>query len=309
MREPFVSVIMAALNHEPFAAEAAASVLTQDYERLELIAVDDRSDDCTADVLEQCAADAPAGRMRVVRHDHRVGIARTRAHALRLARGALIGVLDSDDMWLPDKLGPQVELMVEERDVGLTHAEFEAFDSRTGAVIPWGERDWDRDADPLRELVRLGCFVMTGTALIRRSAIERRGLGFVDPGYPSHDDYLLYLTIALDWRLAHEERIVMRYRRHAGNLTTALYAQNVPRARVNLVDQFVRRFPEARPRLGRELRRTVANQLVLAATIERRRSRLRAARWAATAFGRDPSVALGETARVVRAKLAKTAKP
>ena len=97
----------------------------------------------------------------------------------------------------------------------------------------------------------------------------------------------------------------MRYRRHAGNLTNVLYAQNVPRARLNLVEQFVRRFPEARSRLGGELRRTLARQLVLAAAIERRRSRLRAARWAANAVGRDPAVAFGEAARVVRSKLAR----
>lgn len=144
---------------------------------------------------------------------------------------------------------------------------------------------------------------MTGTTLIRRSAIEQRGLGFVDPGYPSYDDYLLFLTIALDWRFAHEDRVVMRYRRHAGNITNALFAENLPRARAGLVQQFVRRFPESRARLGGELRRTLARQLVLAATIERRRSRLRAARWTLGAFGRYPPAALDETVRVVRDKV------
>ena len=306
MTEPLVSVIMAARNHEAFAADAVASVLSQDYERLELIAVDDASDDATADVLEQCTSEAPPGRMRVVRHERQIGIAETRAHALRLARGELVGLLDSDDLWLPGKVGPQVALLVEQPDVGLVHAEFEAFDSSSGAAIPWGTRSWREDVDPLVELVRLGCFVMTGTTLIRRSAIEQRAVGFVNPGYASYDDYLLYLTIALDWRFAHEDRVVMRYRRHAGNLTNVLFADNLARARERLLEHFVARFPEARPRLGNELRRTLALQLVAAAANERKQSRARAARWTLSAIRRHPPAAIGAAVRVVGGKVGRS---
>lgn len=297
---------MAARNHEAYAAAAAASVLDQDYERLELLAIDDCSDDATADVLEACAVEAPPGRMRVLRHERQEGIAETRAHALSLAQGELIGLLDSDDLWLPGKVGPQVELLAARPDVGLVHAEFEAFDDTTGAALPWGSREWDRDGDQLVELVRLGCFVMTGTVLLRRVAIEQRGLGFVNPGYPSYDDYLLFLTIALDWELAHEDRVVMRYRRHPGNLTNVLFSDNLARARVNLLDQFVERFPDAKPRLGDELRRTLAEQLVTAAVRERGRSNTRAARWTLEAFRQHPSTAFETASRAVRKRVAET---
>jgi glycosyltransferase involved in cell wall biosynthesis len=295
-----VSVLMAARNHERYAADAAASVLEQDYDCLELIAVDDASDDATPDVLERCAADAPPGRMRLVRHERQEGIAETRAHALSLARGAFIGLLDSDDLWLPGKLGPQVELLTAEPDVGLVHAEFEAFDSDTGQPIPWGSRDWNRDSDQLVELVRLGCFIMTGTTLIRREAIELRGVGFENPGYPSYDDYLLFLTIALDWRIAHEPRTVMRYRRHPGNLTNVLFSGNLARARANLLESFLDRFPEARERLGDERRRTLAHLLVAAAAHNPRRDRLKSVRWALEGFRQHPSAALNEAGRVTR---------
>jgi glycosyltransferase involved in cell wall biosynthesis len=300
---PLVSVLMAARNHERYAADAAASVLNQDYEPLELIAVDDASDDATPDVLENCATEAPPGRMQVVRHERQEGIGPTRAHALRLARGDLIGVLDSDDLWLPGKLGPQVELLAAEPEAGLVHADFEAFDSDTGQPVPWSPR-WDHDANQLAELVRVGCFVMTGTVLIRRSAIDRRGLGFVNTGYASYDDYLLFLTIALDWRLAYEPRMVMRYRRHQGNLTNVLFAGNLARARANLLEDFVRRFPEARERLGTELRRTLARELVRAAVHERSSSNARALRWSLAALRQHPPAALGAAAPFVRERLA-----
>ena len=179
------------------------------------------------------------------------------------------------------------------------HADFEAFDSDTGQPVPWLPQ-WDHGADQLAELVRVGCFVMTGTVLIRRSAIDRRGLGFVDTGYASYDDYLLYLTIALDWRLAYEPRMVMRYRRHQGNLTNVLFAGNLARARANLLEEYVRRFPEARERLGTDLRRTLARELVRAAVHERSSSNARALRWSWAALRKHPPAALGSAAHYVR---------
>lgn len=303
MTQPLVSVLMAARNHVSFAADAVASVLEQDYEPLELIAIDDASDDETADVLEDCAAAAPRGRMVVIRHERQKGIAATRAHALRLAKGDFIGLLDSDDLWLPGKVRPQVELLVAEPTVGLTHAAFEAFRSETGEAVPW-DPEWDLDADPLVELVRRGCFIMTGTTLIRRAAIDTRGVGFVTLDYASYDDYLLYLTLALDWRIAYEDRTVMRYRRHEGNLTNVLFAGNLPRARIDLLAEFLRRFPEARERLGAERRRTIARLLVRAAVYDRTRDPARAAGSILSGLRQDPVAALGEITSVVRNRVA-----
>jgi glycosyltransferase involved in cell wall biosynthesis len=301
--EPHVSVLMAALNHERFAADAVRSVLDQDYEPLELIAIDDASDDSTAEVLEQCAAEAPPGRMRVVRHERREGIAETRAHAVRLAHGELIGLLDSDDLWLPGKLGPQAALLRDEADVGLVHGEYEAFDSDTGETIPWGSRNWDRDGDQLLELVRQ-TFIMCGSVLVRRSAIDRRGVGFVETGYPGYDDYLLWLTIALDWRVAHQDRKVMRYRRHAGNLSQILVdSANPARARAGILELFATKFPEAEERAGAELRRMIARHLISAAARERSRSNMRALQWTLSAFRQDPATALDAFTQTVGERL------
>lgn len=306
MTRPVVSVLMAARNHAPFVADAVASVLEQDYEPLELVAIDDASDDETPDVLEDCAAAAPRGRMRVVRHERQEGIAATRAQALRLARGDFIGLLDSDDLWLPGKVAPQVELLESEPQVGLTHAAFEAFNSDTGLPVPW-DPEWNLEDDQLVELVRQGCFVMTGTTLIRRAAIDTRGIGFVSFDYASYDDYLLYLTIALDWELAYEPRLVMRYRRHQGNLTNVLFADNLAQARLNLLSEYFRRFPEAVDRLGTERRRTFARLRIRAARNDATRHPARAAGSVLSGFGQDPVAALREVGCMVRNLTARVA--
>ena len=303
MSRPRVSVLMAALNHEQYAGDAVASVLEQDYDALELIAIDDCSDDATADVLEECAAATSRGRMRVVRHDRRLGIAATRTHALGLARGDYVAVLDSDDLWLPGKFGPQVELLQADPRVGLVHAGFEAFADETGERVAWDVKPWDREGDQLVELVRHGCFVMTGTTLIRRDAIERRGVGFTGTDYASYDDYLLYLTLALDYRLVYEPRPVMRYRRHRGNLTTSLFAGNLAEARLRLLRGFLDRFPEARGRLAGAWNPVLARLLVSSAAYQRSRAPGDALRLFLSGARHDPVAALDELVRHTRGRL------
>ena len=129
-------------------------------------------------------------------------------------------------------------------------------------------------------------------------------VGFVNPGYASYDDYLLYLTLALDFELAYEPRVVMRYRRHAGNLTNVLLAGNTARARASLLEKFLRQFPEARQRLGAERRRTLARLMVAAAAYESHEDPVQATRSAWAGLRHHPPAALGEAGRGARLRLA-----
>ena len=135
--------------------------------------------------------------------------------------------------------------------------------------------------------------------------MERRGPAFVDPGYPSYDDYLLYLTIALDWQFAYEraDRDALSAAR-LRNLTNVLLAGNVSRARLNLLEDFVRRFPEVASRLGRERRRSRARLLVGAAAYESHLDRAQAMRSAWAAVRQHPPAALAEAGRGARIRLA-----
>jgi glycosyltransferase involved in cell wall biosynthesis len=291
---------MATRNHEDYVRDAVESVLTQSYDPVEVVAVDDASTDATADVVESLAHEHPDV-LRLVRHRSQHGIAATRAEALALARGSLIGLLDSDDLWLPGKLEAQVPVLEQRRDVGLVYSNVEAFDSETGATLEWGSPLDGEPPDMLLELFERGCFFATGTVLMRRAAIEQRRLNFWNPGYPSYDDYLLFLALALDWRFALVPRTVARYRRHAGNLTNSLFAGNVAYARFKLLELFLHRFPDARQRLGPTRRRGLSTHLVNAAAFERvRGTRARGARMFGQAFVIHPPTALAALGRAGR---------
>ena len=96
---PVVSIIVPTWNRADVIGEAIESVLAQSFADWELIIVDDGSTDRTEDAVARFADP----RIRYHKKDH-AGQCVARNHALRLAKGALIAYLDSDNLWYPDFL-------------------------------------------------------------------------------------------------------------------------------------------------------------------------------------------------------------
>jgi GT2 family glycosyltransferase len=106
-RHPLVSVITPTYSRAALLPRAIASVLSQDFIDLELIVVDDGSNDGTQEVL----AGIKDPRLSCIRFDQNRGIGAARHEAVSRARGELIAFVDSDDVWLPGKLRFQVEVL------------------------------------------------------------------------------------------------------------------------------------------------------------------------------------------------------
>jgi glycosyltransferase involved in cell wall biosynthesis len=111
---PAVSIIMPAYNVEAYVGDAIRSVLAQTFSDFEVIVVDDGSTDKTADVVGGLAAGDT--RVRLVRQRNR-GLAGARNTALRMARGELFALLDSDDLWEPEFLAEQIAILRDRPDV------------------------------------------------------------------------------------------------------------------------------------------------------------------------------------------------
>ncbi len=103
-----VSIIMPSYNTAKFISETIESVLAQTYTDWELIIVDDCSTDSTDDVIKPYLSDS---RIIYIKNDKNSGAAVSRNRALREAKGKWIAFLDSDDLWLPEKLEKQIRFM------------------------------------------------------------------------------------------------------------------------------------------------------------------------------------------------------
>ena len=101
-----VSVVIPAFNRERLLPRALQSVRDQSFADWEVIVVDDRSKDRTAEIVQEFAShDA---RIRYCRNERPQGPAGARNHGVALARGEFIAFLDSDDEWMPFHLARAV---------------------------------------------------------------------------------------------------------------------------------------------------------------------------------------------------------
>jgi glycosyltransferase involved in cell wall biosynthesis len=135
-QSPLVSVLMPAYNHAPYVRAAVESVLGQTYDNLELIAIDDASSDATWEVL-QSFTDA---RVHLYRHDANQGAHATLNEALALAKGEIIAILNSDDVYYPERLQTAVSCLAGNRSLGACFSRYDFIDE-TGSVV--------RDSDSL----------------------------------------------------------------------------------------------------------------------------------------------------------------
>jgi glycosyltransferase involved in cell wall biosynthesis len=120
--EGLVSVVIPVYKAERFLAEAVNSVLAQTYTRWELLLVDDGSTDGSPTIARRYA-DSDSARMRYLEHPghHNAGVCTSRNLGVRHSHGEYVAILDADDIWLPDKLQQQVELMEAYPEAGLIY--------------------------------------------------------------------------------------------------------------------------------------------------------------------------------------------
>ncbi len=113
-----VSVIIPVYNAERFLAGTLISVLQQDYEAFEVIAVDDGSHDQSVAILRRFAQQDR--RVRVIQQAH-AGVAAARNRAIALATGDLIAPIDADDLWHPQFLAQHVRRHSRSPQLGVTY--------------------------------------------------------------------------------------------------------------------------------------------------------------------------------------------
>lgn len=200
---PLVSVVIPAFNAARYIRQALDSVFGQTYEPIEIVVVDDGSDDETANVLRDIE-----GRITYTRQVH-LGIGAARNHGVRLARGSLLSFLYADDLFTPDKTRLQVGRLLAQPDLDLVFGHVEEFVSAE-----------------LTDPERLGLAPRQGThpglfaqgMLVRRDTFNRVG-PFVE-GLGSAE-FIDWYSRAVDGglRIAVQPDLVFRRRLHLHNTT------------------------------------------------------------------------------------------
>ncbi len=180
---PLVSVLLASHNDARFLGEAVDSVLAQSLGDLELIVVDDASEE-TVGGFEDV-------RVTVLRNEARLGLAASLNRALDHASGKYVARLDSDDVARADRIERQVARIETEPRVAVVGSAVVDLDEdgRRGRthVMPAGAR-------PLRWLSLFSSPFFHPTVLVDREQLERNGLRY-DPEFLESEDYDLWTRL------------------------------------------------------------------------------------------------------------------
>ncbi len=208
---PLVSVIIPVLNGAQTIGETLRSLLDQTFQDFDVWVVDDGSTDGTGAVVEQIAATDPLGRIRWRSRGksspHR-GVSGARNEGATWVRGSLLGFLDADDCWLPDKLADQVAALAEHPDAVMVYSWTELMDEqgqRLGQVIDAPFQGWIRERLLVTDVISSG-----SNALIRRRAFEQEG-GF-DETLTHSEDWDLWLRLAAIAPVALVPKVQVLYR-------------------------------------------------------------------------------------------------
>ncbi|MDY6902826.1 MAG: glycosyltransferase family A protein [Cyanobacteriota bacterium] len=212
-----VTIVLPAYNASEYLAETLNSVLNQTYKDFELLVIDDGSTDNTRDIVRDfCQQDS---RIRLISQENQ-GVSVARNSGIKMARGKYIAFLDSDDLWLPNKLARHVEHLQANPNLGLSFArvEFVTFDGKST-----GNYSNPRMVNiSAKDLYEENAAVTPSNAVINRTALEQVG-GF-DGELSGAADAELFLRLKCHgWEVEGINEVLVLYRTSLGGMSSQLY--------------------------------------------------------------------------------------
>jgi glycosyltransferase involved in cell wall biosynthesis len=223
-QKPLISIVIPTYNRVTPTLEAIASVLEQTYENIEVIVVDDGSTDGSSDAIRQFVeqkanCNGHVGRVKYVRQ-HNQGSSSARNTGVQQARGSYIAFLDSDDVWLPEKLDRQMLALEEFKGQGSACFTDARCVNKAGMDVSTFQsfsRGYDQltgiDQNAVNALAKSFCGFWISTLLVEADAIRRIG-GF-NPGIAAVEDRDFFFRLSLVTPLIYVNSLLARVDRNS----------------------------------------------------------------------------------------------
>jgi glycosyltransferase involved in cell wall biosynthesis len=212
---PLVSTIVLSYNQCRFALETLEAVKAQTYKHTQLIIVDDCSADDSVAIIEQWLRKNNI-HCTFIRHHKNQGICKSLNDALAVSTGKYISGVACDDVWLPDKIALQVEIMEAQPDhVGVLYSEAFQMDenghSLPDMIIAANCKLPEMPQGQVLDTLLHGNFIPGLTTLIRRSCYDKVGL--YDEDLP-WEDWDMWMRIARHYSFLYSPTPSAKYRLH-----------------------------------------------------------------------------------------------
>ncbi len=224
------SVIIPVYNSENYVAQTLQSVLSQTYSDFEIIIVDDGSTDKSIDICQQFQ-DA---RIKIIHQQNR-GLAGARNTGIRHAQGEYLAFIDSDDLWLPEKLAKHMQHFKRSPEVGVSFSRSSFLDDQGK---PLGIYQMPKLTEIMPEYLFCRNPISNGSSVvIRRAVLEAIKFSanlygevedfYFDDSFRQSEDIECWLRIALQttWKIAGIPEALTLYRVNMGGLSANILKQ------------------------------------------------------------------------------------
>lgn len=226
--QPLVSVVVACYNHADFVQSCIQSVIEQTYQNIELIIIDDGSQDTSVEKIQEMVL---ACEKRFTRFEFRYrsnkGLTATLNEALLWCKGNFISPFASDDLMLEKKIERQVEILQKRQDMV---AVFGAVQLINNENIKIGEIRQPNKIFEFNDLIYTDRFLPAPTQMIRLEDLRAVG-GFVE-GMIIEDWYIYLKLLETGKQIIYIDELFCSYRTHDGNTSSNPYKMSLGRLQV-----------------------------------------------------------------------------
>lgn len=214
---PLVSVLVTSFNYGRFIRDAIYSILDQPYRNVEVIVCDDASQDDSCAIVEDCARRDP--RVKLIRSPANRGMAAGTNSAFAASSGAIVCLLDADDLFCADKIVRVVERFAAEPRAGFLLHSMMVVNNKGAPIqqiplMPAFERGWIAD-----RVVRRGGRLreMPTTALCFRREAAEEAFPIPEEPFRRSADGFVFTLLPLLTEVAAIDEPLAKYRVHTDN--------------------------------------------------------------------------------------------
>jgi Glycosyltransferases, probably involved in cell wall biogenesis len=205
-----VSVLVPSYNHARYIARCLRSIIEQSHRPLQLVVIDDGSEDDSVRRIEQELRDCPF-ESELIARTHK-GLVQTLNEGLKRCRGKYFAYLGSDDVWLPDFLTSRVKLLEARSDAVLAYGH--SFVINEQDQIVECTKEWAAyDKGCTREMLLNAIVPFSPSVLYRRQILHRYHWN----EDAQLEDYDLYLRLSGEGEFVFDEHILCAWRTHGEN--------------------------------------------------------------------------------------------
>ncbi|MBF2018259.1 MAG: glycosyltransferase [Rivularia sp. T60_A2020_040] len=209
--KPVISVIIPAYNAAKTIQETVMSVLNQSFSNLELIVINDGSQDSTLEVLSTIKD----SRLQVFSYEN-AGVCMARNRGIERASGEFISFLDADDIWTPDKLEAQLTALEKNPQAGVAYSWVDYIDEYGNFFHPGNPITINGSA--YEKMLVQNILENGSNPLIRREALTEVG-GF-DPSLTLAEDWDMWLRLSERYDFVTVPSVQILYRTSSRSAST-----------------------------------------------------------------------------------------